>query len=190
MSEALTSQVNESEPVLSPNQESAGVQTERTFDEWLTDNKTYQAEFDRRVSQALNKRQAEWQKELTSQLSQARTEAEKLARMTAEQRAAHESEQREADYASRLQELTRRELRAQAADTLAGRGLPLKLLATLNLTDADACKASIEAVEEAYRESVEDGIKDRLRGTAPKAGTPGKADDYAGKLRAAMGLKG
>ncbi|GHU69867.1 hypothetical protein FACS1894184_14550 [Clostridia bacterium] len=61
-----------------------------------------------------------------------------------------------------------------------------RLADTLNYADAEACKASLEAVEAAYRESVEAAVKDRLRGTAPKAGTPTSASDAG--LRRAMGL--
>ncbi|GHU71451.1 phage scaffold protein [Clostridia bacterium] len=159
---------------------------ETTFDNLLSGNKSYQAEFDRRVSKALNTAKSQWQRESEAQVQQARTEAEKLAKMTADQRAAHEREQRETDYANRLKDLTRRELRAQAIDTLAERGLSPRLADTLNYADAEACKASLEAVEAAYRESVEAGVKDRLRGTAPKAGTPTNASDAG--LRRAMGL--
>ncbi|GHU69864.1 hypothetical protein FACS1894184_14540 [Clostridia bacterium] len=70
---------------------------ETTFDNLLSGNKSYQAEFDRRVSKALNTAKSQWQRESEAQVQQARTEAEKLAKMTADQLAAHEREQRETD---------------------------------------------------------------------------------------------
>ena len=56
-----------------------------SFDEILGD-KTYQAEFDRRVQKALETARTKWEAEEQTK----RTEAEKLAKMDAEQKAKYE----------------------------------------------------------------------------------------------------
>lgn len=133
----------------------------QTFDDMLKNG--FQGEFDRRVNKAIATALANKQNDLI-------TEAQKLARMTAEQKAEHERKQREEQLAKREAEITRRELTAQAKDTLTSKGLPIELAAVLNYTDADACSASLEAVEKAFAAAVSKAVDERLRQPAPKSG--------------------
>lgn len=80
---AEQSEVNGTEP--DNNTEQGDV----SFDELLK-NKNNQAEFDRRISKALETARLKWQKETEAKVSEAKTEAEKLAKMNAEEKAAHE----------------------------------------------------------------------------------------------------
>lgn len=156
-----------------------------TFDDLLKD-KAHQAEFDRRLSKALETARTKWAEESEARIAEAKTEAEKLAKMTLEQKAAHEREKQEKALADREAALTLRELKAEAAATLAEKELPMELLAAVNLTNAEACKASIEAVEAAFRAAVQTGVEGRLKSTTPKAGQP---SDSMAAIRAAAGLK-
>lgn len=133
--------------------------------------KMLQAESDRRVQQALKTFK---EKDLPGLLQQAQTEAEKLAKMTAEQKAQHEREQREKDLQERETTLTRKELRAAARDTLAGKGLPGELAELLPCSDAESCKKGLEVLESAFGKAVTAAVNDRLRQSPPKAGTPNK----------------
>ena len=81
--------------------------------------------------------------------------------------------------------LTRRELKAEAVETLTEKGLPAKLAEVLDYTDADKCSASIEAVEAAFRAAVQQGVNERLKGSAPKAATGAAKVDYAKMAREA-----
>lgn len=137
-----------------------------TFDDLLKD-KAYQAEFDRRVTKALETAKAKWQQEEAAKIEAAKTEAEKLAKMNAEQKAEHERQKREKELADREAALTLRELKAQAATTLAEKGLPAGLLDSLNYSDAEACSKSIDAVEAVFRSAVQAGVEDRLKGKEP-----------------------
>ena len=142
------------------------------FDEFLKDPKN-QAEFDRRVAKALETNKETMQKEIEDRVAAAKTEAEKLAKMNAEQKADYERQKREDELAKREAEITKRELTAQAKETLAEKGLPITLADVLDYADADACKKSIEAVEKAFTEAVEKAVKDKLAGGTP----PKKAPD-------------
>lgn len=141
-------------------------QEKPSFDELLKD-KEMQAEFDRRISKALDTAKGKWQKEQEEAIEAARTEAEKLAKMNAEEKAKHEREKREADLARREAELNRRELKAEAASVLTQKGLPLELLGSINLDSAEESKKSIEAVEAAFRAAVQAGVDERLKGKEP-----------------------
>lgn len=143
-----------------------------TFDDALKANKDYQSEFDRRVSKALDTARLKWAEEEAAKLAEARTEAEKLARMNAEEKAKHESEKREKELRDREAALSLRELKATAAATLAEKGLPNELLNSLSYTDAESCNKSIEAVETAFRAAVQAGVEDRMKGKeTPKTGS-------------------
>lgn len=138
------------------------------------DAKTFtQDDLNRILSDRLAKERQRWEKDFEAKLNEARTEAEKLAKMNAEQKAEYERQKREQELSKREQEITRRELRATALETLAEKGMPKELAEILNYTDAESTSKSIEAVEKAFRAAVEAGVNERLKGGAPKAGGGG-----------------
>ncbi|MFD2334680.1 DUF4355 domain-containing protein [Cohnella sp. GCM10020058] len=134
-----------------------------------------QAEVDRILGERLTKAQSKWEKDFQAKLDEAKTEAEKLAKMTAEQKAQHERDKRDKDLADRENGITRRELRATALEQLAEKGLPKVLADVLVYTDADSTNKSIEAVEKAFKDAVEAGVNERLKGEPPR-GAGGKGN--------------
>jgi len=127
----------------------------------------------RLINQTIAKERSKWEKDFETRLNEAKTEAEKLAKMNAEQKAEYERQKREEALAKREQEITRRELRATALETLAEKGLPKQLADILDYTDAESTNKSIESVEKVFREAVEAAVNERLKGGAPKGGTGG-----------------
>lgn len=152
-----------------PEDENKGAETQ-TFDDLLKD-KNNQSEFDRRVSKALETAKAKWAEEEAAKLEAVKTEAEKLAKMNAEQKAEHERQKREKELADREALLTLRELRAEAAVTLSEKGLPKELIDSVNFKDADSCKKSIETLETVWRAAVQAGVEERLKGKTPTVET-------------------
>lgn len=145
-----------------------------------------QADVDRIVA----REKAKLQKGYDARLAAAIKEAETRAQMTAEERAKADAERAAHELAKREAAITRRELRAQALETLAAGGLPKELADTLNYTDADACAASLEAVKKAFTAAVAAGINDKLRQPPPKAGAAaGTEEAQLAAVRKAMGLK-
>ena len=71
-----------------------------SFDDFLKDPKN-QAEFDRRVGKALETSRSKMQAELNTKVQEAVTEAEKMAKMNAEQKAQYEREKKEKEIADR-----------------------------------------------------------------------------------------
>ena len=82
--------------------------------------------------------QEKWQALTDDKLS----EAEKLAKMTKEEKAQYMQQKKEKELSEREAAITRKELMAEARNTLACDGLPQELAEVLNYTDADACKKS------------------------------------------------
>lgn len=156
-----------------------------SFDEFLKGDGN-QAEFDRRVQKAVNtavtKAQQKWQALADENLS----EAEKLAKMTKEEKAQYLQQKKEKELIDRETEITRKELMAEAKNTLAEKKLPAGLADVLNYADADSCSKSISAVEKAFQEAVETAVQDRLKGGKPPKKAPENNDDLEKQIEEAM----
>lgn len=149
-------------------EENKGNET-KTFDDILGDKK-YQSEFDKRVAKALETAKSKWETEKATELENAKTEAQKLAKMNADQKAEYEQQKKLDELTKREKDITTRELKAQAYETLAEKNLPKELIGTLNFESAENCNASIEAVEKAFQSAVEKAVNDKLRGGNPPKG--------------------
>ena len=138
----------------------------QSFDDFLKTGGN-QAEFDRRVQKAVNtavtNAQEKWQALTDDKLS----EAEKLAKMTKEEKAQYMQQKKEKELSEREAAITRKELMAEARNTLAGDVLPQELAEVLNYTDADACKKSMETVKAAFQKAVEAAVEEKLKGGKP-----------------------
>lgn len=150
----------------------AGGDTPPSFDDFLKTGGN-QAEFDRRVQKAVNtavtKAQEKWQALADDKLS----EAEKLAKMTKEEKAQYMQQKREKELTDREAAITRKELMAEAKNTLASDGLPQELAEVLNYSDADTCKKSMEKVKEVFQRAVETAVEEKLKGGKPPKKAPG-----------------
>lgn len=154
-----------------------------SFDEWLASNKDYQAEFDRRTQKALGTQKDK----LEVLYSEKATEAEKLAKMTKEEKSQYLQQKQEKELAQREADITKRELMAEAKNTLAEKKLPVGLAEVLNYADADSCNKSIAAVEKAFQEAVEAAVQDKLKGgTPPKKAPNGFTDTEAKRVEDIM----
>lgn len=143
-----------------------GGEQKKSFDDILSD-KDYQAEFDRRMQQGINtavtKAKEKWEILTDDKVS----EAEKLAKMNKDEKAQYMQQKKEKELADREANIVKKELMAEAKNTLAEKNLPAELADILNYTDADSCKKSIERVESAFQKAVEAGVQERLKGDKP-----------------------
>ena len=131
-----------------------------------------QAEFDRRVQKAIDtavsNAQQKWQALTDDKLS----EAEKLAKMNKEEKAAYMQQKKEKELSDRESAVARKELMAEAKNTLAEKKLPAGLAEVLNYTDAETCNKSITAVEKTFQAAVEAAVQERLKGGEPMKKAP------------------
>ena len=154
----------------------------KSFDE-LLQNKDYQAEFDRRIQKALGTAKEKWTALMDDKLS----EADKLAKMNKEERAEYLRQKQERELTDREAAITRRELMAEAKNTLAEKKLPVGLAEVLNYTDAEACNKSMAAVDKAFQEAVQAAVEEKLKGgTPPKKAPSGGDDDLAKQVESLM----
>ena len=171
---ANTAEVNTQE---TQSQSSEQAAAERTFT---------QADVDRMIQDRLTRERKQHAQDIEKARTEARTEAEELARMTAEQREQREREKaekaakdRERELNKREAEISRRELQAQAVDTLASRDLPKALAPLLDYTSAETVSASMDTVEKAFRDAVQAAVDTRLKASGVTLPTPGNRPDYS-----------
>lgn len=154
----------------------------KTFDEMLKDG-SYQAEFDRRVQKALGTAKEKWSALMDDKLS----EAEKLSKMNKEEKNEYLRQKQEKELQEREATITRRELMAEAKNTLAEKKIPVTLAEVLNYSDADSCSKSIAAVEKAFQEAVQSAVEEKLKGgKPPKKATSQEEADLAKQVEALM----
>lgn len=148
-------------------------QSEKTFT---------QKDVDKLIQDRLAREQSKWEKRVQDE----RTEAEKLAKMNTEQKAKYAEEKRLAELEKREKDITTRELRATAYETLAEKNLPKELVDILNYESAETCNKSIEAVEKAFQSAVEKAVNDKLRGGNPPKGGQGNNSSIQDTIAKAM----
>lgn len=122
------------------------------------------------VDRILNQKFAEWQKKQEKKTS----EAERLARMTTEEKAAERMKALEEKIAGYESAAARAEMSKTARAMLADKGLHVgdSLLSNLIADDAEATKASVESFINLFSAAVEAAVKERVKSDTPKAGGP------------------
>lgn len=150
------------EPKPEPKPETGPEPAPQSFDDILK-NKDYQAEFDRRIQKALGTAKEKWDALMDDKLS----EAEKLAKMTKEEKTQYQQQKKEKELADKEAAITRRELMAEAKNTLTEKGLPVSLAELLDYSDADSCSKSIMALEKAFNQAVQAQVDKKLEGGKP-----------------------
>lgn len=136
-----------------------------TFDELMAAG--HQAEFDRRVQKAITTAVTNAQEKWRVMTDDKVSEAEKLAKMTAAERTEYLQQKKEKELVEKEAEITKRELMAEAKNTLTEKNIPIELAEVLNYTDADACNKSISEIEKAFQGAVEKAVEERLKGGTP-----------------------
>ena len=162
----------------SENASPAEANPQQGFDALLK-QRDFQSEFDRRVSRALETARGKWAQETKQKIERACAEAERLARMSGEERMAHDFAQREAALNDREQKIVRRELRAEAARMLSERALPMELMEALNYESAEQVNLSMDAAEKAFKQAVQTGIEERMRASVPSIARSGRSGDIS-----------
>ncbi|MCT4420085.1 DUF4355 domain-containing protein [Leuconostoc falkenbergense] len=124
---------------------------------------------DKHTAKVLEKQKADFEKQLAEAIKQGKTEGEKLATMSAKEKAEEEAKQRLADLEAREKELNERELTVNVSSLLKERELPTDLAESLvKLGNADEISTVVDSLQQAIQQGINDGVKDRLRQDPPK----------------------
>lgn len=125
---------------------------------------------DEDLDRIINKKFAEWQKKQEKAVK----EAERLASMSAQEKAEHERDSWEQKYNDLLAENTRATLTAQATKLLADdgiSGLSDTIIGALVTDSADTTKENIKSFSKAFKAAVQEAVKNANRKTTPKTGS-------------------
>ena len=120
------------------------------------------------VDEIINKKFAKWKLEQEAK----ENEAKKLAKMNADEKQKYQLDQREQELANREQVLARKELTAEAKTMLSERGLPIELVAVVDLSNAEAVTESVASIQKTWEDAVQKGVSDRMKGSAPIKSAP------------------
>lgn len=124
-------------------------------------------EADRRVAKALEKQKADMQ----AKIEAAKSEGERLAKMSADEKAAEEAKAKMDALKQREQAVKQKELSLATRALLSDSGLPDGLADSLTvLGDADAIKQAVETLKATVDEGIKQGIQANARTTAPSNG--------------------
>lgn len=119
-----------------------------------------QQEADRRVSSALKKAEKKNQEKIK--------EAEKLAKLSEQERFQYELEQREKKIAEKEKQMALMENKAEASKALNDRGISIALADFVVAEDADTMMENIKLLEDEFKKSVKAEVEKRLAGSSPK----------------------
>jgi membrane protein involved in colicin uptake len=164
-------------------------QTEGQPEQQTKPEKTYtqkelEAEADRRANKAVETALKNYtEKELPKILQEERTEAEKLAKMNADQKAQYEREKlegtlkaKESELNARAAEYARKEMDMQVKDILSEKGFPPNLSILIQAQNAEEATEKIGVLEEYLKTAVTDMTNNLLRGKGIVS-MPGASDD-------------
>ena len=115
------------------------------------------------VDAIIDKKFAKWKSEQEAK----ENEAKKLAKMNADEKQKYQLDQREQELADREKAIARKELTAEAKAMLSERDLPVELVNVVDLTSAETVSESITSIQKAWEESVQKGVSERMKGSAP-----------------------
>lgn len=143
---------------------------EISFDDFLKDPKN-KSEFDRRVQEYIKNAVANAQKKWEAVTDDRVSEAEKLTQMTKEEKAEYkaaklERELNELKRQNALNEMTRVARKMLAEEEL---NIPDDIISNLVSEDAEKTKEAVEAFAKSFKEAVQAGVKEALKGNAPRA---------------------
>jgi hypothetical protein len=134
-------------------------------DQGADEKKYSDADLDRIINQKF----AKWQKDQDKAVS----EAEKLAKMDAQQKAEYERDQLQ----KRVAELEKKENRAEMGKVARGMlnedgiNIPDDLVNMIITTDAESTKTNVQQFSKLFKAAVQDAVKEALKGKTPGTGS-------------------
>ena len=107
---------------------------------------------------------------LLKEMEAKRTEAEKLAKMDADEKHKYELEKATQEKNDALSKLNAYELKEEAIKIASGKELPISLLSVIDYTkeNAESIKTKIDEIEVVYKQAIQSGINDRMKEKTPK----------------------
>lgn len=165
-----------------------GTQVEGTPPEGQGEKTYTDADVQKLVSEKLAEAEISWNEKLEA----AKTEAEKLAKLSKEEKEAHEEQKRIAALEEREAAVAKRELESETVKLLAEKQIPDSVLSLVIGTDAESTKKNIDTFKTVFDTAVQKAVEARMSGRTPKTGSGSsatKTDDIRSQFKNALGGK-
>ena len=154
--EALEQDVTQEEQV-----ETKQEKAERTFT---------RAEFGKAIAAEIAKARASWEAEQAEAIEKAKSEGERLAKLTKDERAKEEEAKRIKAIEEREKAIAEREMKMATMALLVEEGLPQEFLGHVLAPTAEEVKAKISDLRNVFDKEVEKRVNERLVQSAPRRG--------------------
>ncbi len=153
--------------------ETVDTQNEKTVDvESNADSEKHERTFTRtEIGKMLAAERSKWEAEQVTAIEQAKSEGERLAKLTKDERAREEEAKRIVELEKREQDIAEREMKLATQSLLADEGLPQEFLDHVLAPTAEEVKAKITALRTVFDSEVEKRVNERLVQSAPRRGT-------------------
>lgn len=155
--EAIEQDVTQEEQV-----ETKQEKAERTFT---------RAEFGKAIAAEVAKARASWEAEQAEAIEKAKSEGERLAKLTKDERAKEEEAKRIQAIEERERALAIKEMRVATQTLLSEEGLPSEFIDFVIDETAEATKEKIGTLRQIFDKAVESRVDERLTQKAPRKGT-------------------
>lgn len=155
--EAIEQDVTQEEQV-----ETKQEKAERTFT---------RAEFGKAIAAEVAKARASWEAEQAEAIEKAKSEGERLAKLTKDERAKEEEAKRIQAIEERERALAIKEMRVATQTLLSEEGLPSEFIDFVIDETAEATKEKIGTLRAIFDKAVETRVDERLTQKAPRKGT-------------------
>jgi len=133
--------------------------------------KLIQAESDKRVNQALEKKQADWKKQYETNLE----EEKRKAAMSEEDKWKDELKKQMDSFNAEKEEFKKVQLKALTLENLAKEALPATIANFVIGSDEEATLANIASLKEAWTDALQKEVNERLKGNTPRTSSKGIA---------------
>lgn len=134
---------------------------------------TPEVDIDAKITAALDKYKAQ----LDADYKKRAKEAERLGKLSDEERQKAELENMSKELASQRAEFEREKLKYAAAKDVAQRGLPVEFTEYLLAEDSESTFERIKTFEKLYKKSIQDGVNEALKGKAPASSAKVEVND-------------
>ncbi|MDD6483243.1 MAG: DUF4355 domain-containing protein [Clostridiales bacterium] len=122
----------------------------------------------------------EWKSGLKDKLEKAKSQGEKLAKMTADERKAEEDRIEREKFEREKAEFERKSLISELKSQLADKGLPTAFAPMIAREDAQSSKKAFEIFEEEWAKALNAAVEKRLGGKTPNIGAAAASETESG----------
>lgn len=143
-------------------------QESKTYTQEELDN-LLQSQTDKRVSQALETAKAKWQEEYQARLEEEKSEAEKLASMSAEERAKAEFEKEKEEWLKEKSSFEKEKMKLEATKLLSAEGLPIAFVdyVVSNTPTAEEVAENVKTFSMNWAKALDEAVTEKLKGKSP-----------------------